>query len=274
MKDEGGKRRSTMSTQIQPNVDSSLIPHPSSLVSPSSLTPPQWGMIAFLTSEVAVFGTLIAVYFHYLGMDQTGPTPAVLSLPLVICTTICLLSSSVTIHLAAKALRSDGQRKRDEGGGMKDETPHPSSLLPHPSAMLRVFRRWWSATIVLGIVFLAGTAYEWSNLIREYDLTISRNLFGTTYYTLVGLHALHVTVGVLIMLIVLGLTFKRPEVGRQRSEIRGQRSEIGGQVGSHTSDLRPLTLSERAGIELVSWYWHFVDGVWVVVFSVVYLVGR
>jgi cytochrome c oxidase subunit III len=76
-------------------------------------------------------------------------------------------------------------------------------------------------------------------------LTISRNLFGTTYYTLVGLHALHVTAGVTIMLIVLGLAL-----------------------------VRQVTTANRAGVGLVSWYWHFVDGVWVVVFTVVYLVGR
>ncbi len=71
------------------------------------------------------------------------------------------------------------------------------------------------------------------------------NLFGTTYYTLVGLHALHVTAGVTVMLIVLGLA-----LGRQ------------------------VTSANRGGVGLVSWYWHFVDGVWVVVFTVVYLVGR
>jgi cytochrome c oxidase subunit 3/cytochrome o ubiquinol oxidase subunit 3 len=175
-------------------------------------------MVAFLVSEVAFFSTLIVVYISYLGADQPGPTPAVLSLPLVIVTTICLLSSSVTVHLATKSL----------GAGSRQD-----------------FIRWWSATILLGIVFLAGTAYEWNSLIFHEGLTISRNLFGTTYYTLVGFHALHVTVGVIIMLIVLGLTLTHQVLGK----IHG-------------------------GAELVSWYWHFVDGVWVVVFTVVYVVGR
>ena len=175
-------------------------------------------MVSFLVSEVAFFSTLIVVYLTFLGADQSGPTPAVLSLPLVIGTTICLLSSSVTVHLAEKSLRS-GSRS--------------------------AFMRWWSATILLGIVFLAGTAYEWNDLIVEHGLTISRNLFGTTYYTLVGFHALHVTVGVIVMLIVLGLALSHQVTG-----------------------------SKQVGVELVSWYWHFVDGVWVVVFTVVYLVGR
>src|SRR5262249_22117317 len=184
----------------------------------SPLTPQQWGMIAFLMSETAFFSTLIVVYLAFLGADQSGPTPAVLSLPLVIVTTACLLSSSVTVHLAGSSSRA-GVRAG--------------------------FLRWWSFTILLGIVFLGGTAYGWNTLIGEPGLTLSRKLFGTTYYTLVGFHALHVTVGVIVMLIVLGLAMKRHIASRN-----------------------------RAGVELVSWYWHFVDGVWVVVFTVVYLAGR
>ena len=190
------------------------------------LTPAQWGMLSFLVSEAALFSTLIVVYLSFLGADQSGPTPAVLSLPLVIATTVCLLSSSVTVHLAERSLRF--------GSGS-------------------AFRRWWTATIVLGIVFLAGTAYEWNKLIVEDGLTISRNLFGTTYYTLVGFHAFHVTVGVIVMLIVLGLTLTH-QARDQGSEISGQKAAV--------------------SVGLVSWYWHFVDAVWVVVFTVVYLVGR
>jgi cytochrome c oxidase subunit 3/cytochrome o ubiquinol oxidase subunit 3 len=176
-------------------------------------------MLSFLVSEVALFGTLIVTYIYYLGRDVVGPTPVeALSLPLVLCTTTCLLASSVTVHFADRTLGRGNQSG---------------------------FIRWWLATIVLGVLFLAGTLFEWRDLIYRYNLTISRNLFGTTYYTLVGLHALHVTGGVTIMLIVLGLA-----VGRQ------------------------VTSANRAGVELVSWYWHFVDGVWVVVFTVVYLVGR
>jgi cytochrome c oxidase subunit 3/cytochrome o ubiquinol oxidase subunit 3 len=113
------------------------------------------------------------------------------------------------------------------------------------SAERSAFLRWWSATILLGIIFLAGTAFEWRELIVDYGLTPSRNLFGTTYYTLVGFHALHVTAGVVVMLTVLGLTLSRL-----------------------------VTPMNRSGVELISWYWHFVDVVWVVVFSVVYLAGR
>lgn len=183
------------------------------------LEPAQWGMICFLFSEVSLFSTLIVVYLSYLGKDTVGPTPAqALSLPLVIGTTICLLSSSVTIHFAERALRH-GTHAR--------------------------FCGLWTITIVLGAIFLAGTAYEWRELIVRHHLTISRNLFGTTYYTLVGFHGLHVSAGLVTMLIMLGLA-----LGRRVSRENGR------------------------GIELVSWYWHFVDVVWVVVFSVVYLYGR
>jgi cytochrome c oxidase subunit 3/cytochrome o ubiquinol oxidase subunit 3 len=175
-------------------------------------------MIAFLLSEVAFFSTLIVTYVIFLDKDASGPTPAILSLPLVICTTICLLSSSGTIHMAERSLHTGSSRG---------------------------FFRWWSATIALGVLFLLGTACEWYTLITRDGLTISRNLFGTTYYTLVGFHALHVTAGVILMLTVLGLAAKR--------QITGD---------------RPVA------VQLTSWYWHFVDGVWVVVFTVVYLIGR
>src|SRR6266436_5836341 len=103
-----------------------------------SLTPQQWGMVSFLLSEVAFFSTLIVAYIALLGQDQSGPTPAVLSLPLVIGATICLLSSSGTIHVAEKRLRA----------GSRGE-----------------FLFWWTATIALGVIFLAGTAHEWHGLI-------------------------------------------------------------------------------------------------------------
>jgi cytochrome c oxidase subunit 3 len=182
------------------------------------LGPAHWGMIAFLLSEVAFFSTLVVTYLNFLGKDQSGPTPAVLSLPLVLGMTACLLSSSVTVHLADRRLH---------GGAIS------------------AFVAWWLATIVLGVAFLAGTAYEWHGLITEHQLTISRNLFGTTYYTLVGFHALHVTGGIVSMSIVLGLAL-----------------------------WRALSARHATGVEVISWYWHFVDGVWIVVFTVVYLVGQ
>jgi cytochrome c oxidase subunit 3/cytochrome o ubiquinol oxidase subunit 3 len=200
-----------------------------------TLSPGQWGLFSFLVSEVALFGTLIVTYVFYLGKDVVGPTPAeALSLSLVLFTTACLLASSGTVHLAERTLRRGNQ------GG---------------------FIQWWLATIVLGLIFLGGTAFEWRDLIHNHHLTISRNLFGTTYYTLVGLHALHVTGGVIIMVIVLGLALSRRTGLQTRPDGSGDPSY-------------QVTAANPEGVGLVSYYWHFVDGVWVVVFTVVYLLGR
>ena len=177
------------------------------------------GMVCFFVSEISFFSTLIMAYLVYLGKSVSGPTPGeVLSLPLVIGTTLCLLSSSLTVHLAEKMLHA-GHTSRLQVVVDDDD--------------------------LLGAAFLLGTAYEWYGLIVEHGLTISRNLFGTTYYTLVGFHAAHVSVGVLLLILMLVLF--------QRGAITGR---------------NPI------GIQLVSWYWHFVDGVWVVVFTLVYLIGR
>lgn len=198
----------------------SPFPVPPPIAPEKHLSPGQWGMITFLSSDVTFFGTLIVAYLVFFGRDSQaggmgGPTPLnALSLPLAIGTTLCLLASSVTVHLADRALRLG----RSGFVGL------------------------WAATIALGIAFLLGTAHEWNDLINVHHLTISRNLFGTTFYTLVGFHALHVTIGVIIMLLVLVLA------------LRGA-----------------LKAKSHATVELVSWYWHFVDGVWIVVFSVVYL---
>jgi cytochrome c oxidase subunit 3 len=179
----------------------------------------QAGMLCFICSEVAFFGTLIVAYITYLGQDTVGPTPAeVLRWPLVIAGTIALVSSSVTVHLASGALWA---------GAMS------------------AFFGWLGLTILLGAGFLVATALEWHELIWKDGLSISTNLFGTTYFTLVGFHALHVTVGVLLLSLMFALAVRR------------------------------LVSSQHfVGFEVVSWYWHFVDVVWIVVFSIVYLLGR
>src|SRR5262249_32700975 len=105
---------------------------------------------------------------------------------------------------------------------------------------------WWLlVTVALGAIFLSSTAREWYGLIYVHHLTIATNLFGTTFYPLVGLHASHVVAGV----IMLGLCT----------------------IFAFSGARRPAP-GER--VEMVSWYWHFVDAVWVVVFTVVYVIGR
>jgi len=174
-------------------------------------------MFSLIGAESAIFTIFIVAYLFYVGKSLTGPTPKdVLSVPVFY--TICLLSSSLTIHLAAKSLR---------GGSV------------------RSFGILWLTTIALGAAFLYGTATEWHRLIYQEGLTISTNLFGTTYYSLVGLHGFHVVVGLVGLSIVMAFLL----LGKVRSE--------------H---------AER--VDVLSLYWHFVDAVWVVVFTVVYVLGR
>ena len=175
------------------------------------------GMFGLIAAEAAIFTIFVVAYLFYVGKSLTGPMPKdVLSVPIFY--TFCLLSSSLTIHAAAKALRQDN---------------------------VRVFRVLWFATIALGAAFMYGTAKEWHHLIYDDGLTISTNLFGTTYYSLVGLHGFHVVVGLSALSIVMALTL----LGNLRSD--------------H---------AER--VDVLALYWHFVDGVWVVVFTVVYVIGR
>jgi cytochrome c oxidase subunit 3 len=174
-------------------------------------------MLALIVAETAIFGIFVVAYIYYIGKSVSGPYPRqVLDLPIF--NTVCLLSSSFTIWIAERAL------KRGAMGA---------------------FGLWWALTVILGAIFLGGTALEWHKLIYHDGLTISTNLFGTTFYSLVGLHASHVIVGLAMLSIVLIFSL----TGKLKSE--------------HSKQLEVLSL-----------YWHFVDGVWVVVFTVVYIVGR
>ena len=174
-------------------------------------------VICLILTETCAFSIFVAAYVFYIGKSSSGPTPRdVLELPVL--STICLLSSSVTITLAERAFKRD-----------------------RPN----VFRLAWLATIALASFFLASTALEWRRLIYQKGLTISTNLFGTTFYSLVGLHASHVIVGLILLTLVFVFS------------VRGS-----------------LTQMHRERVEMISWYWHFVDAVWVVVFTVVYVIGR
>jgi cytochrome c oxidase subunit 3 len=174
-------------------------------------------MFTLIAAESAIFTIFVVAYIYYIGQSLSGPTPReVLDLPIF--NTIFLLSSSLTIMLAERALV-----RRAMGN----------------------FNLFWGLTILLGAIFLIGTAREWYKLITVDHLTISTNLFGTTYYSLVGLHALHVIVGLILLFTVL--------------------------VFSLMKALRP---EDTKRVEVLALYWHFVDCVWVVVFTVVYLIGR
>jgi cytochrome c oxidase subunit 3 len=197
----------------------------SAITAPPLDTPTAWvlpsrgkvGMACLIVAESAIFTIFVVAYLYYVGKSLSGPTPReVLETPIFY--TICLLSSSLTIHFAGKSIEH-GKR-----GG---------------------FLAWWVLTIVLGGLFMYGTGHEWHRLIYEHGLTIATNLFGTTYYSLVGLHAFHVTAGLVMLCIVLAFA-------------------VAGRVGR----------DRAARVDVLSLYWHFVDGVWVVVFTVVYVIGR
>ena len=175
------------------------------------------GMFCLIAAETAIFVIFVVAYLFYIGKSLTGPMPReALEVPIFF--TICLLSSSLTIHFAVKALRQADIRRFAAGGWRR------SRLVP---------------------TFLYGTAREWQRLIYEDGLTISTNLFGTTYYSLVGLHGFHVIVGLILLSAVMAFTW----LGRVRHE-------------------------HAYRVDVLSLYWHFVDAVWVVVFTVVYIIGR
>jgi cytochrome c oxidase subunit III len=175
------------------------------------------GMWCLILAESAIFTIFVVAYLYYTGKSLSGPTPAeVLHVPWF--NSICLFSSSFTIVMA----------ERDIARGK-----------------VRVFGIWWLLTIALGAIFILGTAREWYHLIYDEGLTISSSLFGTTFYSLVGLHASHVIIGLTGLSIIMILTA----------------------LGYVTQERAPK-------IEVFAMYWHFVDAVWVVVLSVVYFIAR
>lgn len=174
-------------------------------------------MWMLIVAESAMFTIFVAAYIYNIGKSTFGPTPReVLDVPVI--ATICLLSSSVFIWGAEREIHR---------------------------ARIRRFQVLWGITCFLAAVFLSYTAREWHKLIFHDGLTVRTNLFGTTFYSLVGLHAAHVTVGLSMLLLVLFLSILN-RVGPEHSY----------------------------RLQVLSMYWHFVDAVWVVVFTVVYIVGR
>jgi len=175
------------------------------------------GMLSLIIGESAIFTIFVVAYVYYIGKSLSPPYPQqVLEIPFF--NTVCLLSSSITIWLAERQIERGKMRR---------------------------FAAWWAITIALGAIFIGGTAIEWHKLIYVDGLTIRTNLFGTTFYSLVGLHATHVVVGLIGLTIILLFTLT--------GHVREQHSER---------------------IQVFALYWHFVDAVWVVVFTVVYIAGR
>lgn len=171
--------------------------------------------LLFLASEAIFFACLIAAYVYYADASPDGPNAQNALHPLKTgMYTLCLVVSSLTVWLAERGHR---QGKRN------------------------VLRIWLGATMLLGAIFLFGEMQEYRALLHQ-NVTVSRDLFGSTYYTLTGFHAIHVTVGLILLGTVLVISLRRP-MGKQQS----------------------------TALECISYYWHFVDIVWVAVYSIVYL---
>jgi len=183
---------------------------------PGRLDNRKLGMWTFIGSESVFFGSLIATYLVYNGRSTVGPTAdQVLELALTSTTTFVLLTSSLFMVLALAAVERDDRRW---------------TLV------------WLAGTIALGLVFLGGQAYEFTHFYREKHVTLATNLFGSSFYTLVGFHGAHVTIGVLWLVVLAG-------------------AAVLGRLPRHRS----------LAVELAALYWHFVDIVWVIIFTLVYL---
>jgi len=172
-------------------------------------------MWVFLASECLFFGALISTYLIYRGKSLVGPYPhEVFNIPYTSISAFVLLMSSLTMVLALGALRRGDHRG---------------------------LRIWLLATALLGCVFLGGQVFEITVFYRE-GVSLSTNLFGTSFFVLTGFHGAHVTVGVIILLSFWVMSM-RGLVSQQQS----------------------------LNVELAGLYWHFVDVVWIVIFTVIYL---
>jgi heme/copper-type cytochrome/quinol oxidase subunit 3 len=168
-------------------------------------------MLLFLASE-AVFFIFLVIGYIYLHSSDVRSASAALDPRVTGAYTIALLASSATIWLAGRGSY--------------------------------VRRGWLVATIALGAIFLVGQSREYWRLLHA-GVTVSRNLFGTLFYTLTGIHGLHVAAGVVMMLVLAGVIWRSSK-----------------------------TALDHVALESVALYWHLVDVVWIVIFSVVYIGGR
>jgi heme/copper-type cytochrome/quinol oxidase subunit 3 len=183
-------------------------------------------MWLFLASECLFFGSLIAAYLLYRERSEGPPFPTdteyqgimyegLFDIPFTSVSAFILLMSSVSMVLALSAIQRGN---------------------------LRNMQIWLFTTAILGVLFIAGQAYEFTHFAHE-GLTLSSNLFGTTFFVLTGFHGAHVTIGILILLSLLFMS--------SRGKVQQK---------------------DSLNIELAGLYWHFVDIVWIVIFTLVYLI--
>lgn len=175
-----------------------------------------WGMILFIASEALIFANFIAMYL-YLEIRNWSikpwHLPSDITYPII--NTIILICSSFPAHWAGRGIAKGNQRQMKIGLAL---------------------------TILMGAIFLGGQVYEYSGLFGDFGFTPQKNIFGSAFFTLTGFHGLHVTVGVIFLLICL---------------IRSMRGDF--------------TAKKHFAVQAAEMYWHFVDIVWIVVFSLIYL---
>jgi cytochrome c oxidase subunit 3 len=193
----------------------------------------------FIGSECMLFASLISTYLVYKGRSPEGPYPheawtnpatgevfkPILNIPITSASTFVLLMSSFAMVMALAAVQNRNVPKHSAWERWRDSS-----------------KLWLWATALLGIVFLGFQAYEFTSFVHE-GLTIRTNLFGSSFFTLTGFHGAHVTAGVLWLLTLLAIDYKR---------------------GLNTSD--------ALLVDIAALYWHFVDVVWIVIFTLVYLI--
>jgi heme/copper-type cytochrome/quinol oxidase subunit 3 len=173
-------------------------------------------MWLFLGSECLLFGGLISTYMLYRGRHYGSLGPdQIYDIPFTSVSSFVLLMSSLTMVLAV------------------------SSAARHD---IRNTKLWLTVTALLGATFVGGQVYEFTTFYRE-GLGFTSSLFSSSFYTLTGFHGVHVTVGIIMLLALVGII--------SRNRVTGQQSEV---------------------VELVGLYWHFVDIVWIVIFTLVYLI--
>jgi cytochrome c oxidase subunit III len=192
---------------------------------------------AFIGSECMLFASLISTYLIYKGRSLVGPYPhepcpapkcavpmehGILDIPVTSASTFVLLMSSLAMVLALAAVQNKGN--------------------PSYKGILASSKLWLFMTALLGTIFLMFQAYEFTAFVNE-GLTIRRNLFGSSFFTLTGFHGAHVTAGVLWLLSLLAIDFKRG-----------------------------LGPKDALIVDLAALYWHFVDVVWIAIFTLVYLI--
>jgi cytochrome c oxidase subunit III len=177
------------------------------------------GTIVWLASELMFFAALFAMYFtakSVWGANHEWPSVE-LNVPLDGTITIILVLSSVTCQLGVFAA---------ERGNV------------------RVLRRWFLITFLMGLTFVVGQAYEFSQLVLHEGLTLASDPYGSVFYITTGFHGLHVCGGLVAFLFLFGRTYAA----------------------------RRFTHIEATSAIVVSYYWHFVDVIWIALFTTIFII--